>query len=138
MYIINVHALKSALANIGETKLSSFARELEQAGRDKKRAFLSNETPIFLNELREIMDRLKAANVEYGSGEISSEDMEHLREMLQAIKDACAGYNANAAMSVLKELKQKQWPSPYGELLDTITMHLLHSDFDEAGEVCKL
>jgi signal transduction histidine kinase/DNA-binding response OmpR family regulator len=137
-YIISVHALKSALANIGETKLSDFARELETAGRDKNTSLISNKNSEFLSELRVVMDKLKAISGEYSAGEISSEDMEYLRKELRSIKDACAVYDINAAMSALKDLKQKTWPSPYGELLDTITKHLLHSDFDEARAVCEI
>jgi signal transduction histidine kinase/CheY-like chemotaxis protein/ABC-type amino acid transport substrate-binding protein/HPt (histidine-containing phosphotransfer) domain-containing protein len=52
MYIINTHSLKSALANIGEMKLSAFAKELEQAGTDKNIAFISEKTSVFLSELQ--------------------------------------------------------------------------------------
>jgi CheY-like chemotaxis protein len=137
-YIINVHALKSALANIGETKLSDFAKELEQAGRDKNTNFISEKTKTFLSELRTVVDKLKPIAGEYGKGKVSDEDKEHLRKTLLLIKGACEAYDVNAAMALLKELKKKAWPSPYGELLDTITKHLLHSDFDEAGAVCVI
>jgi hypothetical protein len=56
--------------------------------------------------------------------------------MLLAIKGACVEYDIDAAMAALAELKQKPWPGKYGELLDTISEHLLHSDFDEAEAVC--
>jgi PAS domain S-box-containing protein len=137
-YIINVHALKSALANIGETKLSDFAKELEQAGRDKNTDFISEKTKTFLSELRTVVDKLKPIAGEYGEGKVSDEDKEHLRKTLLSIKGACEAYDINAAMTALKELKKKKWPSPYGELLDTITRHLLNSDFDEAGAVCEI
>jgi signal transduction histidine kinase/CheY-like chemotaxis protein/HPt (histidine-containing phosphotransfer) domain-containing protein len=68
-YIINVHGLKGALANIGETKLSGFARELEQAGRERNIAFISEKTPAFLGELRAVMDRLKSNAGEYSTDE---------------------------------------------------------------------
>jgi CheY-like chemotaxis protein/HPt (histidine-containing phosphotransfer) domain-containing protein len=58
-YIINTHALKSVLANIGETALSDLARELEAAGRDKNISFISKETPAFLNDLQFVVERLK-------------------------------------------------------------------------------
>jgi signal transduction histidine kinase/DNA-binding response OmpR family regulator/ABC-type amino acid transport substrate-binding protein len=58
MYILNAHALKSALANIGETKLSDFARDLETAGKDKNTAFISDKTPAFLSELQAVVDKL--------------------------------------------------------------------------------
>jgi PAS domain S-box-containing protein len=137
MYIISVHALKSALANIGETKLSGFARELETAGKDRNIDFISKETSAFLSELQAVVDKLKPGNAEH-AGEVSNEDLAYLRKMLLAIKDACAAYNINAATAALKELKQKSWPNPYGELLDAISAHLLQGDFDEAKAVCDM
>jgi signal transduction histidine kinase/CheY-like chemotaxis protein/HPt (histidine-containing phosphotransfer) domain-containing protein len=139
LYITNVHAMKSALANIGETDLSDFARELESAGKEKNIDLISEKTPEFLSELQTVLDKLKVISGKHEEGEVSGEDMEYLRKMLQAIKDACSTYNINAATALLKELKQRTtWPSPYGELLDTITKHLLHSEFDEAGAVCEI
>jgi signal transduction histidine kinase/CheY-like chemotaxis protein/ABC-type amino acid transport substrate-binding protein len=135
-YIINVHALKSALANIGETKLSGFARELEQAGRERKIDFISEETSAFLGELRAVVDKLKPDAEEYGAGNVSDEDMAYLRKKLLTVKEACAVYDKKAAKAALAELKQKPWSLSYGELLDTIAEYLLHSDFDEAEAAC--
>jgi PAS domain S-box-containing protein len=136
-FIINVHALKSALANIGEAKLSDFARELEQAGKDRNIIFISNKTPAFLNELGAVVDKLSACKAEPVAGEVSSEDMEHLRKTLQAIKGYCAEYDINSATAALKELKLKSWPAPYDEILDNIAMHLLRSNFDDAQAICE-
>jgi CheY-like chemotaxis protein/HPt (histidine-containing phosphotransfer) domain-containing protein len=136
MYIINMHALKSALANIGETKLSGLAKELEQAGREKNTAYITDETPAFLKALLVLVDKLKVEMAEHSAGEVTDEDLAYMRKMLFAIKEACASYDIDAAMAALAELKQKPWPGEYGELLDTISEHLLHSDFDEAEVVC--
>jgi CheY-like chemotaxis protein/HPt (histidine-containing phosphotransfer) domain-containing protein len=138
MYIINVHALKSALANIGETKLSGLAKDLEQAGREKNLAYITDETPAFLKGLRLVVDKLKLGKEEHKAEEVSDEDMAYMRQMLMAIKEACAEYDVDAAMAALTELKQKPWPGEYGKLLDTISEHLLHSDFDEAESVCAV
>jgi PAS domain S-box-containing protein len=135
-YITNVHALKSALANIGETDLSGFARELEQAGRDRRIAFISEKTSAFLNELRTVVDKLKAKEKEYDVGDVSDEDKAYLRKMLLTVKEACAVYDTKTARDALTELKQKPWPGAYGELLDTIAGYLLHSDFEEAEGAC--
>jgi PAS domain S-box-containing protein len=135
MYIINTHALKSALANIGETKLSNFAKELEQAGRDKNIALISEKTSVFLEELQALVNKLRSTIEEHGVGEVSNEDMEYLLEMLHAIKVACSSYDIDAANAVLRELKRKHW-GQYEKLIDTISEHLLHSDFDEVMTVC--
>jgi CheY-like chemotaxis protein len=134
MYILNVHSLKSTLMNIGETKLSGLANELEQAGRQKNTAYIKNETATLLRGLRTVVDKLKPGEAE--GGEATEEDLAYMRKMLLAIKEACAEYAVDAAMAALTELKQKTWPGEYSELLDTISEHLLHSDFDEAEAVC--
>jgi CheY-like chemotaxis protein/nitrogen-specific signal transduction histidine kinase len=138
MYNINVHALKSALANINENKLSDFAKQLEQAGREHNIAVIADKTSTFLGELRTFVDNLKPDNVEYNAGEVSSEDIAHLREMLHAIKDACTVYDIDAANAVLKQLMRKPWPSQYEDIIDTISEHLLHSNFDEVVAICDM
>jgi CheY-like chemotaxis protein len=133
-YIMNVHALKGALANIGETELSGLARDLEQAGREERLAFISEETPMFLDGLRALVDKFKPE--ENIACDASDLDMEYLRQKLLVVKEACAVYDKKAAKSALAELKQRAWPGEFSTLLDTIGEHLLHSDFDEAEAVC--
>jgi CheY-like chemotaxis protein len=58
-YIINTHAVKSALFNVGETNLSAFAGKLEEAGKARQTAVIENETPEFLTALREVINRIK-------------------------------------------------------------------------------
>jgi hypoxanthine phosphoribosyltransferase len=54
-----------------------------------------------------------------------------------SIKEASAEYDVDTAMAALAELKQKQLPKEYDEMLDTIAIHLLHSEFNEAAAVCE-
>jgi signal transduction histidine kinase/CheY-like chemotaxis protein/HPt (histidine-containing phosphotransfer) domain-containing protein len=136
MYIINVHALRSALANVGELNLSGFAQELEQAGREKRIAFIAERTVVFLNELRAVIDKLKPYSTESGTNDISDEDRAYVHTMLLNIKEACMVYDKKAAKAALKKAKQRPLPPLYGKSLDTIADHLLHSDFDHAVAVC--
>jgi signal transduction histidine kinase len=138
MYILNVHALKSALANISEIELSSFAKDLEQAGREQNIAFISEQTSTFLGELRTLVSKLKSAAVENNAGEVSDEDVAYFHEMLQIIKEACTTYDIDAAKAVLRGLKQRPWPGQYSKVLDSVSEHLLHSDFDEAEAVITI
>jgi len=57
-YTIYVHAMKSALANIGETALSESALKLELAGRARNTAVMTAETPAFLNSLRTLIGKI--------------------------------------------------------------------------------
>jgi signal transduction histidine kinase/DNA-binding NarL/FixJ family response regulator/HPt (histidine-containing phosphotransfer) domain-containing protein len=137
MYVINVHAIKSALANIGESELSSFALKLEEAGRKNDISVVSAETPAFMSSLREVIGKInpnKDENDNEVTDEIKGEDNEYLLEKLAFIQDACAENNKKAAKDALLQLRQKKWPHRIKNLLETIAENLLHSEFTEAAK----
>jgi PAS domain S-box-containing protein len=57
-YIIYMHGIKGALANIGETDLSAAAFKLETAGREANIEVIISETPVFLRSLRAFIEKL--------------------------------------------------------------------------------
>jgi len=54
---------------------------------------------------------------------------------MRVIQVACEAYDNKAAENALAELRQRKWPHRNNELLDRISEHLLHSDFEEAAIV---
>jgi signal transduction histidine kinase/CheY-like chemotaxis protein len=130
VFITYAHAMKSALANIGEAGLSRFASRLEQAGREENMAVMTGETSAFLNELRRVIGKI-SQNKDNKADETVEEDREYLHEKLAVIQGACSAYDKKAAKDALALLRQKQWKHMTKELLDTIAEHLLHSDFEE-------
>ena len=135
-YIIAVHGMKSALANIGEKEMSGLALKLERAGKDRDFALMSDKTPAFTGALRALIERFRPKE-ESGGLEISGEDAAYLREKLLAVKEACAAFEKDAAKTALNELKQKTWPRHVVEVLDEISMHLLHSAFKKAVAIVE-
>jgi CheY-like chemotaxis protein/two-component sensor histidine kinase len=138
MFVINIHAMKSALANIGETGLSADALKLEQAGRAEDVKAMMTETPAFLEALRRVIEKNKPKKDE---GEAAQEDLGddpvYLSEKLLAIQKACEEYDKITVKTLLTELEQKKWPRSARELLDSIAGHLLHSEFEEAAKLAK-
>jgi signal transduction histidine kinase/CheY-like chemotaxis protein/HPt (histidine-containing phosphotransfer) domain-containing protein len=134
-FIINTHAMKSALANIGETVLSDTAFELEQAGRKNNKKEIMSELPSFLESLYAVIEKLSQKNKFEGAneGEVTEEDRLFLNDMLIVIKKACASYNKKAAKETLAEIRQKTWHNQTNEWLSTIAELLLHSEFDEVS-----
>jgi len=128
---INAHAMKSALANVGESELSAFAAKLEQAGRNKDAAVIVAEIPAFLDGLRTIIAKLASFTKEDERNETAGADFAYLRERLHAAKEACKVYDRKTAKDAIVELRQKTWPRPTGELLATMAEHLLNGDFEE-------
>ena len=135
-YIINVHGMKSALANVKEMELSAVALKLEVAGREKRYELIATETPAFLVSLREFVGTLLPGREDEDSS-ASDENPALLREKLLAIKEACGEYDESSIEAALAELKELSWSLNTRRLLDAITEHLLHSDFDEIAEAIE-
>jgi len=133
MYIINVHAMKSALANIGEKELSAAALKLEQAGREKDMNIIMSETSDFINKLNTVVKEINLKNKVNETAEDSAESLAFLNEKLIIIKEACADLDKKTAKNVLAELREKTWSANTKELINMIAEHLLHSEFDEAS-----
>jgi len=133
LYIINVHAMKSALANIGEKELSAEANKLEQAGRDKDINFLLSETNEFLEKLDKVVNEIKKREEKKELSEDSEESLVMFREKLQIIKDACGEMDKKSVKKTLTELRKRAWAQETNALLTSIEEHLLHSDFEEVS-----
>ncbi|MDR2730133.1 MAG: response regulator [Treponema sp.] len=138
-YTINVHSMKSVLANIGETNLCETAKKLEMAGKERNFRVLTAETSSFLNALHSIIEKYKVKN-DGNSGninEISDDLRSYLHENLLHIHNACMDYDKKTIKSKLNELREKAWPKQINSLLNSIIEHLLHSDFDEISSLIK-
>ena len=137
-YIVNVHAMKSALANIGEEKLSAFAGKLEEAGRERDITKICGETPEFLSALRAVIEKNKLTkDGNKDADNIVHDDMVYLSEKLTEIKKACAEHDKKTAKDTLSRLREKTWPQPVAELLEKMAEHLLHSEFAESAKMAE-
>jgi CheY-like chemotaxis protein len=136
MFVVNVHAMKSALASIGEQELSAVARSLEEAGRAENTAVMLGESPDFLKALRALIEKVTPREEDEG-GETSAEKQACLRANLHAILAACATLDKRAAKKALAELQSKKWSRQTREQLETIAAHLLHSDFEEIAAIAE-
>jgi signal transduction histidine kinase/DNA-binding response OmpR family regulator/ABC-type amino acid transport substrate-binding protein/HPt (histidine-containing phosphotransfer) domain-containing protein len=135
-YIINSHSMKSALAIIGESDLSVFAAKLEQAGRERNMPVIADETPVFLNSLRAVMEKIKPREDAHND-EMTVEDRNFLREKLIVIQGACVKYDKKTAKDAVAELQGKTWPARITEQLESIADRLLHSEFEEAAKLAS-
>jgi signal transduction histidine kinase/CheY-like chemotaxis protein len=135
-YVLTAHAMKSALANIGEAEISGLAQKLEKAGRERNTDIIANGTLPFLTSLREVMEKIQPEE-NIGEGKITGEEQAYLREKLIILQKACLKYDKKAAKKTLSELREKTWPGTEKEMLDTIAELLLHSEFEKAADVAK-
>jgi signal transduction histidine kinase/CheY-like chemotaxis protein len=136
LYTITTHAMKSALANIGENDLSATAKKLEEAGREKNTDVISAETSAFLSGLQAVIKKITPKEEEDGSNP-EDEDLEYLREKLVVFRAACVVYDKKAAKEVIVDLKKKKWSRATKEMLNLLAERLLHSDFEEAANIAR-
>jgi len=133
LLIINVHAMKSALANIGEADLSAEALKLEQAAREQNIGLILSDIPLFFERLKSVIAKNEAKIEEQKMTEESeSGDSAFLKEKLLIIKTACESFDKKTAKNALAETRKKTWTQPVDEQLANLAGYLLHSEFDEA------
>jgi len=133
LYAVKAHAIKSALANIGEMTLSQMAFTLEKAGKERNRGIIEHKTQGLIDALESIIERSES---EKKSTE-NEEDADYLRCQLRTISEACADYDIDSANDALTNLSKMSWTNETKELLEQIAGHLLHSDFEEAGSLAN-
>ena len=136
LYIITVHGMKTALANIGEKEISGIALKLEMAGEERDISELTNTTPLFINSLKSLIEKYKS-KIKNESAENINVDKNYLREKLNEIKTACAAFDKNTSKAALQELKSRTWPADINMVLDEIAINILHSAFKKVVTVIE-
>jgi len=130
-FITTVHGIKSSLSNIGEKELSETAHRLEAGGREENIKLLKELSPEFLDKLRQLTEKLESKR-EDAAGNINhrDDDVDELRSRMAAIKEMCADYDRKGALDSINEIRN--YSKETRAVLDRITEHVLHSEFEEA------
>jgi len=134
LYTTSVHGIKNALDIVGEKELSSFALDLEQAGRERNIGMLLKKTPILLNNIRSLISKISLSEEKDEAGEFDV-DEELLINQMTIIKQACADFNKKAIKDAVAILKGKVWSQQTVNDLDAINASLLHSSFTKIAEI---
>jgi HPt (histidine-containing phosphotransfer) domain-containing protein len=138
LFTTTVHAMKSALANIGERELSEKAAALEKAGRDGDSDFIIENAEWFVDTLELLVLKIappESATVDDGD---IVEDRAFLLEQLELLKPACEAYDDTAAYAALKQLEERTWKKETAASLEAIRNELfLNSDFEKAAEMIE-
>ena len=132
LYTTTVHGMKSALSNVGEKQLSGTALKLEMAAKNEDIEVIKNETPDFMNKLKELLKKIGNSNTNNSTEDVSSEDMELLRSKLIEFKTACEKFIIKDAKNALNVLKQKKWPQKINSAIEEIFVFLIRGEYSKA------
>jgi HPt (histidine-containing phosphotransfer) domain-containing protein len=133
LYIIHVHALKSATAIIGADSLSDIAKALEQAGKQEDLAFIHAHNAAFIMDLEALLRNINIfLSEEAGKNQKNSLDKESLKNELFRLKAALNNFDfteINNAADVLQEFTQS---ADVGDAVSKILQNKLIGEYDDA------
>jgi CheY-like chemotaxis protein len=128
LFTIKTHAMKSALANIGDNVLSQVAYALEKAGKEQDKNTIKALTQELIDALKKIIEKTEKSKKFIAK----DENFAYLREQLKIISDACANYDARTADIALAKLGEMLWTHETRDVFEQISKHILLSEFEEA------
>jgi HPt (histidine-containing phosphotransfer) domain-containing protein len=132
--IVSAHGIRNALDNIGEENLAGVARDLEKAAEGNDLTAMSELVPALINGLKVLVERIEPV---CENDDVSEQDMSLLRKKLLEIRTSCLVYDKRAVKLALEELQQKTWPREINDVLDELSVHILHSSFRKAAELAE-
>jgi len=128
-YTVTVHAMKTALLNVGEKDLSEFAGMLERAGwKDDREAM--KETPVFVERLKLVIKKFSPQENEDKEITVTNDDYADLKEKMLVIIEANESYDNKTAKDLINDLREKSWPGLMTKLLSEMSEQLLSGDID--------
>jgi len=140
LYTTAVHAMKSALANIGKREASVFAGELEDAGRREDLEIIAKRSAEFVSILEEIIAEIELNDSTQDiSTNDSTADSQYIAENLERVLGYCKSYDDGQAFNLIDEIIKAGVDAATKVALEEIHQTLyLHSDFDKAADLCQV
>jgi signal transduction histidine kinase/CheY-like chemotaxis protein len=142
LFVISVHALKSASGTIGADTISREAAELEAAGKAGDRVLIVEKLPAFRSHLTDITDTLGVIlGVPSGAAPAGSAmpeenfrdaEFEKARPLFQALKAALENENISDIDAALDTLEDRSFNPELAERVAGISDRVLMSEFAEA------
>jgi signal transduction histidine kinase/CheY-like chemotaxis protein len=135
LYTTYVHALKSALANVGALELSEAAKGLETAGKRGDWDFLRENTPYMLSELENLLRGISealSAGKEKDGGQTAAIDIEALKTALASLKTAIDDIDPGGISAAIRELERFEKADEIGGIIEEIARNVLNGGYDEA------
>jgi len=130
---IEIHGLKSALANIGAGGLSSQALGLEKAAAEGRRPFIEDSLPGFIENIRALTIKIKAAL----PGDVSEEtaarqpgEEKQLADKLRTLKRKIQSLEIGDASGLIGELRAYTYGYHIDGALGRIQTYLDNYDLD--------
>jgi PAS domain S-box-containing protein len=130
-FTIEIHGLKSSLANVGAQALSQQAAELEDASRRGDQNYIDSSLKAFVAEVSKFIGQIRQEVREDDKRPVSAADndfyaaLSHIKELAQNLESA-------DAQALFDEIMQKRFGEPLETLLETARDCLHNYDYNGA------
>jgi signal transduction histidine kinase len=131
-FTTQVHALKSALANIGADRLSQAAALMEKAGREANIPLINENLPPFRKELAALMARISELSELGKTGAGEKENAQEIKNSLASLKEALKKKDFAAMDSALAQLQTLRLSEKMRRATSEIADSILTADFQKA------
>jgi signal transduction histidine kinase/CheY-like chemotaxis protein len=135
LFTTQVHALKSALANIGSNELSLAASLLENAGRKADMSAIRANLPPFQDKFASLVARIGAIVVSARDGDSEETPVEsNIWEALARLREALQAKDVDEVDSALAHLQAMPLTGKMRQAASEIADFVLTADFQKAAD----
>lgn len=135
-YRVKVHSMKSSAAMIGAVSLSGIARMLEYAARDRKAELLDRVTPAFLEEWRDMKEKL-AVLFPKEEKEKPKADHHMTVEYLKLLKPAIEDMDIDTADEIITQMERFQYPDEVMPMIEKLRVAVTNIDVEQTIELAN-
>ena len=139
LYNISIHAIKSALANVGAFALSEEAKSLEEASTRLDKDYIKINNVLFINKLKMALNEIEVilAKNEMIDENDSKAGMKIITPILQKLLNAIYVLNAGIINSSIEELMKIKYSINLKTKINDISELILIGEYDEAAGIIK-
>ena len=131
-YRIKVHAVKSMANTIGATALGGLAKICEYAARDRDIEKIRVLTPVLLEEMETMKQRLKVLTSDVEKPQM--EDMDELYALLEMLKMSIKAHDSELADNIMKQITSFSYTDDIQVRIDELNLQVINLDEDGALE----
>ena len=137
-YTISLHAMKSALANIGAQELAQKAKLLEEAGEKKNIEYIKKANDEFNNLLKKLLNEVeKNLYLFKKTRQKEIMNVEILQIELKKLKMALDSYDAGSINRIIELLKRKSGTNIISDSINKIADKILIGEYEEASDLVE-
>ena len=138
VFVMHIHALKSASAAIGAAKLAAEAEKLEAAGKSNDIIYIRDNITIFTDHLIKLIDNIYFAvisNKNEVDKEMPASSNAGVFVLLGDLKGALTKQKADGIDHILSEINRKQMDAKTKEIVDRISDNVLITEYEDAVSI---